>query len=247
MKRRLFIIAAITVLTMLWCSCGKGELDITLRTPEGPDEPTQPSDLRIGNMTEPIAFEARPTFTWKPAEDRSETGIKGYWVSIDSTEDWTWVEGVTHWKSPTNLADGPHIFRVKAEDHAGHVGSYASLSFEVEVGRPVLVITNLECVPDSPQVGGTLVISVRFKNQATAPVHVTLEFYLDDITGPPLQQQDIGELQAGGEVNRVSRFIELDESYEGRHDIIVVVHGTMAYVTEPIGDEETISVVIAAQ
>jgi subtilase family serine protease len=136
----------------------------------------------LATPAEPRVYEARPTFSWKPARDRSGTGIKGYWVSIDSTEDWTWVEGTTrrgvrrgssidlvYWTSTSSLTEGAHVLRIKAEDHAGHMGSYASLSFQVELGRPDFVVSDLYCRPINPKVGDDLTISVTVKNQGDAP------------------------------------------------------------------------------
>jgi hypothetical protein len=69
-----------------------------------------------------------PTFNWSVSTDAS--GVAGYYVKIDASED-IWVGNVLTWKSTRVIADGTHIFYVKAKDAStnGNNGTYGSGSF----------------------------------------------------------------------------------------------------------------------
>jgi hypothetical protein len=249
MNRRLLVTIAVMVLAALCCSCGKGELDITLRTPEGPDEPTQPQWVSVANGGSDITYTVRPTFTWSASQDRSGTGIKGYWVSIDSTEDWMWAEGgtrqhgpqyVVDWTCTIDLSDGSHIIRVKAEDHAGHVGGYASLSFEVELGRPDLVITDLSYTPPNPEVGDEVTVSVSIKNQGDAPGGVRVKIYWDDTHHMSLHGENI-DMAAGSEAV-VSTVLLVREHHVGQHEIIATASIHEIHISQSL--EKSVPVVV---
>jgi PBP1b-binding outer membrane lipoprotein LpoB len=49
MKKTCFFVTGIMLLAMLLSGCQKGEIELTIKTPKGPEEPTQPSDIQVGN------------------------------------------------------------------------------------------------------------------------------------------------------------------------------------------------------
>ena len=86
--------------------------------------PTTPAAVR---WTSPETVN-KPTFTWNASTDVS--GVAGYYVKIDTSED-QWVGDILTWESNSSIADGSHVFYVKAKDASinGNTGSYGSCSF----------------------------------------------------------------------------------------------------------------------
>lgn len=69
-----------------------------------------------------------PSFNWNASTDVS--GVAGYYVKIDTDEE-VWVGNILTWVSISSIADGSHVFYVKAKDAStnGNNGKYGSCSF----------------------------------------------------------------------------------------------------------------------
>lgn len=102
--------------------------------------PSAPSNVRC---TSPVT-DTIPIFSWNASTDAS--GVAGYYVKIDTSED-IWVGNVLTWKSTRVIADGTHIFYVKAKDAStnGNKGSYGSCPYIINTTtgeKPPVAVTN---------------------------------------------------------------------------------------------------------
>lgn len=125
MKKYLVSITiAVLLLIGALCGCVTQNKQNNSTNPEDTEGPTAPAAVRC---TTPET-DNTPTFSWNASTDTS--GVAGYYVKIDTDED-MWVGNILTWKSTSIIADGTHIFYVKAKDAStnGNNGTYGSCSF----------------------------------------------------------------------------------------------------------------------
>jgi hypothetical protein len=96
--------------------------------------PPAPLNLTLTNDTgligDAVTANTQLVFTWAAPADL--TGIAGYQYSVDSGN---WV-ATTNTAATVTLAEGSHLFGVRAIDNAGNVGSVASLQVAVDLTPP---------------------------------------------------------------------------------------------------------------
>jgi len=127
MKKQFLIISIAAILCVGGLSgCFEQNKQNNNTNPEDTVDPTTPTNVRC---TSPKT-DNTPTFSWNASTDTSS--VAGYYVKIDTSED-IWVGNVLAWKSTRVIADGTHIFYVKAKDAStnGNNGTYGSCSFIV--------------------------------------------------------------------------------------------------------------------
>lgn len=95
---------------------------------EDTEGPTTPTNVRC---TTPQT-DNMPAFSWDASSDTSS--VAGYYVNIDFGVD-TWIGNTLSWKSVNTIADGTHMFYIKARDASilGNNGSYGSCSFIIHI------------------------------------------------------------------------------------------------------------------
>lgn len=105
--------------------------------------PTKPSNLHhtCGTWYGQFTKSQKPCFAWNASSD-SGSGLKGYYAAIDQnnpngrgTND-KWVGITTSWQVVTNLSDGSHFLRIKAEDKAGNTSLSDKYYFTVDTTPP---------------------------------------------------------------------------------------------------------------
>jgi hypothetical protein len=100
------------------------------------ESPTIPTTIKFTS----VMTDTTPTFSWNASMDAS--GVAGYYVKIDASED-VWVGNILTWESTSIIEDGTHFFYIKAKDAStnGNNGSYGSCVFLIntitEGGSPV--------------------------------------------------------------------------------------------------------------
>jgi predicted phage tail protein len=75
-----------------------------------------------------------PAFAWDASDDLS--GVAGYYVRIDNG-DWLSIGDVTSWTALDAIADGDHIFSVKAIDNVGSESEAGSVAFTIDATAPL--------------------------------------------------------------------------------------------------------------
>ncbi len=102
----------------------------------GPDAPT------ISSSTHPDPgtwyLNPNPQFAWTASSDL-HSGIDHYEVRLDE-QPWENV-GEVRDRSYANVPAGRHIFMVRAADRAGNVGTPGAFPFNVDIGRPEVIVT----------------------------------------------------------------------------------------------------------
>lgn len=125
MKKQLLMVSIAVLLCISGLSgCFEQNKQNNNTNPEDTVGPTTPANVIC---TSPNT-DNTPTFSWNASNDTS--GVAGYFVKIDASED-IWVGDILAWKSTRVIADGNHIFYVKAKDAStnGNNGTYGSCSF----------------------------------------------------------------------------------------------------------------------
>jgi len=93
-------------------------------------------------------WDTKPSFFWSTPY-YSEPAIKGYWVSIDSETWWTLVKPPTgkNWRSPNDIAEGTHTFRIVAEYGDGNFGKPGSVYFTISSEFPDISVGEITWEP----------------------------------------------------------------------------------------------------
>ncbi len=104
---------------------------------------TPPSRVTPDDGVEGWTTNSRRVFRWSPATDNL-SGVARYWVSVDApSETATGLAAVETSQNVTRytadgLSDGVHVFRVRAQDHAGNYGPIGVHYAYVDANPPSL-------------------------------------------------------------------------------------------------------------
>ncbi|GEM_PF-2791843 len=104
--------------------------DLTVNDNEGPTSPDKLLQTTAKNIN-------LPTFSWEPSADRL-SGVASYAIRIGDGE-WQTLGSLLEWTAITRVADGRHVFEVKAKDGVGNFGALSSLIFEIDARLPAII------------------------------------------------------------------------------------------------------------
>ncbi len=98
-----------------------------------PTQPTVSSTSHTGTTT----WYNNNAFSATFASSDSGSGVYGYSYAVDSVPDCV-ADTTASSTTVYNVANGAHVFYVRAIDNAGNCGSYASRAFRVDVAKPTI-------------------------------------------------------------------------------------------------------------
>ena len=195
-------------------------------------------------------WETQPSFFWSTPY-YSEPAIKGYWVSIDSLTEWTLVKPPTgkNWRSPKEIADGTHTFRIKAEYGDGKFGEAGSIYFDISTQFPDITIGEITWEKLTLFRGGPsyeVEVSAVIKNDSNKDFigvnSTVIRIYLDAPSQYNRGAHVLQTLFAGEEKKITFRSIYLSE---GEYELQVVVDELdIIKESDETNNERTVTIIV---